>query len=66
MIKLDVIKNMAFANVIGRCKRHGAIDAVLLFKHTLCVNSLFASNVIALIIFQQAVERNECKYKNFI
>ena len=41
MIKLDLIKNMALINVIGRCKRYDAIDAVLLFEHTLCVNSLF-------------------------
>ena len=33
---------MAFANVIGRCKRHDAIDAILLFEHTLWINSLFA------------------------
>ena len=33
---------MALANVIGRCKRHDVADAVPLFQHTLCVNSVFA------------------------
>ena len=33
---------MVLTNVIGRCKRHDVVDAVLLFQHTLCVNSLFA------------------------
>ena len=42
MIKLGVIKTMAVTNVIGRCKRHDVIDAVPLFEHTLCVNSLSA------------------------
>ena len=32
---------MALTNVIGRCKRHDGIDAVPLFQHILCVNSLF-------------------------
>ena len=34
-------KNIAFANVIGRCKLHDAIDSVPLFEHMLCVNYLF-------------------------
>ena len=33
---------MAYTNVIGRCKRHGVIDAMPPFEHTMCVNSLFA------------------------
>ena len=33
---------MALTDVIARCERHDAIDAVLLFEHTLCANSLFA------------------------
>ena len=33
---------MALTNVIGPCKRHDVVDAVPLFQHTLCVNSLFA------------------------
>ena len=64
MIKLDVIKNMALINVIGPCKRHDAIDAVLLFEHTLCVNSLFACKSDHLHNFQQAIEKNECKYEH--
>ena len=49
----------------GRYKRHGAIDVVLLFEHTLCVNFLFALvNVIALIIFQYAVERMNVNLSN--
>ena len=42
MIKLGVIKNMALANVIGRCKLHDVIDAISLVQQTLCANSLFA------------------------
>ena len=54
---------MVLPNVIGRCECHDIVDAVPLFEHTLCVNSLLVVNVTALIIFQQAIERNEFKYK---
>ena len=49
---------MALTSVIGCCQSHDAINAVSLFGHTLCVNSLFACYVIALIIFQKAIEMN--------
>ena len=59
MIKLDVIKHNDSANVIGLCKRQDVGDDIPLFQHTLCVNSLIACYIIALIIFQQSIE---CKY----
>ena len=65
MIELDVMKNMNLTNVIGHCNCHDAINAIPLFEHTLSVNSIIylLLNVITLIIFQQAIKRNECKYK---
>ena len=33
---------MALTNVIERCKGHDVINAVPLFEHILCVNSVFA------------------------
>ena len=40
--KYDVIKTMALTSVIGHCKHHDIIEAIPLFEHKLCVNSLFA------------------------
>ena len=44
---------MALTNVIGRCKLHDTIDAVPLFEHTICVNSLFGYNCDCLCIFNK-------------
>ena len=51
-------------DMIGRCKRHVIINAVLLFEHILCVNSLHI-HVIALISFQNEREINVNISKEF-
>ena len=48
--------------MIGRCKRHGEIDAVPLTEHTMCVSFLNV-NVIAFMIFKKAFRRNEWLYR---
>ena len=54
---------MALVNVIGRCKRHDAIDAVPLFEHTLCVNSPFACKCDRFRYFSTS-DRHEYKISN--